>query len=179
MENVKIAISKTITDEAGNRKRVPSGVELDVPCFTIDELREHSAEAAAWAEAAVKTAILTSARNAGEQSKVAMDIQTLITPAAREGGAEALKLHREFVNSLVAFLKTTGKKAGVIAIWQSMASSAAAVAVATQAARDGLVNQLAAYAEQLSAEDAERFEAPLTKLHNNLTGTEEVSEDDF
>lgn len=179
MKQVQIQLTKTQTQADGSKKRVPTGITLEVPCFTIDDLREHSEAAAAWAEKAVEAAILTSARNAGEQSKVALDILTLITPATREGGAEALKAHREFVNALVAFLKTTGRKAGVIAIWSAMAGSAAAIATATQAARDGLVNQLEAFAAQLSEEEAVKYEAALTKLHSNLTGGNDVDEADF
>lgn len=179
MKNVEIAITATQTQADGSRKRVPTGVKLAVPVWTIEEMKAHSESAYQWAEKALESAILAAARNAGEQSKVAADILTLITPATREGGAEALKLHRAFVNSLVAYLKTTGRKAGVLAIWSSMASSSAAVATATQAARDGLLKQLTDYAEQLSAEDAAQFEGNINKLAAQLSGADDVDESDF
>lgn len=180
MSSIKtIIITKTVLDEVtGKNKRVPTGTELEVTVYTAAEIAEVEG-GSAWVEAAIESAILANARNAGEQDKLPKTILELITPAERAGGAEALKLHREFINSLVAYLKSTGRKAGVIAIWSAMAGSAAAIQTATQAARDGLVAQLEAYAASLSAEDATKFEANILKLSGNLTGSTEVNESDF
>ena len=174
-----IKIKPTVTRVVdGKKTRVESGVTLDVPVWTLDEISAVEG-GAAWAESAIESAILAQARNRGTQATISKTILELITPASREGTGEALKLHREAINALVAFLRTTGKKEAVLKIWAAMAGSAAALATSTQAAKDGLLKQVEPFAESLSAEDAERFTPFLTKLADALAGADDLDESDF
>src|SRR4030042_1440279 len=101
MKTVKIALTKTVSED-GIRVRRPTGIELEVPIYSFAELASHSAEAAAWAEAAIEAACLAKARNAGTKDAVHSSIDDLISKAERS--FEALKLHAAFSQSFAAYL---------------------------------------------------------------------------
>lgn len=178
MKTVKIALTSTVKGDNGKNVRKPTGVELEVPVYTVAELLEHSPEAAKWADAAIESACLAKARNAGTQPDVHTSIEQLIAVAERSG--EALKLHAAFAASFAAFLNThaSDKKQAVRDTLVAMARNKNILATSNEVRRTALADYLVAFTEALTAEQEAAYAAILENLINVCNG-EAVEDADF
>lgn len=177
MEKIKIALTSTVS-EGGKNIRKPTGVELEVPVYSYDELAEHSAEAAAWANAAIKAACLAKARNAGVQSAVHSSIDQLIEKAERSG--EALKLHAAFAADFAKFLTVhaADKKQAVRDTLVAMARNKNILATSNEVRRAALAGYLADFTEAATPEQETAYASILENLINVCNG-EAVEDVDF
>lgn len=177
MEQIKIALTSTVS-EGGKNVRKPTGVELLVPVYSYDELAEHSTEAAAWANDAIKAACLAKARNAGVQSAVHASIEALIAKAERSG--EALKLHAAFATDFAKFLQAhaADKKQAVRDTLVAMARNKNILATSNEVRRDALAGYLVAFTEAATADQEAAYGTILENLINVCNG-EAVEDADF
>lgn len=178
MENVKIELTATVKGDNGKNVRKPTGVTLEVPVYTVAELQAHSAEAAAWADAAIKAACLTKARNAGKQEDVHTSIEELIEKAERSG--EALKLHAAFATDFAKFLQThaSDKKQAVRDTLVAMARNKNILATSNEVRRTALADYLVAFTDAATADQEAAYSAILENLINVCNG-EAVEDADF
>lgn len=178
MENVKIELTATVKGDNGKNVRKPTGVTLEVPVYTVAELQAHSAEAAAWADAAIKAACLTKARNAGTQADVHTSIEQLIEKAERSG--DALRLHSAFAASFAAFLQThaADKKQAVRDTLVAMARNKNILATSNEVRRAALADYLAAFTAAATPEQETAYAGILENLINVCNG-EAVEDADF
>lgn len=177
MKIVKIALTSTVS-ENGKNVRKPTGVELEVPVFSVAELLAHSQEASDWVEAAVEAACLSKARNAGTQATVAATIEALIAKAERSG--EALKLHAAFATDFAKFLAVhaADKKQAVRDTLVAMARNKNILATSNEVRRAALADYLAAFTEAATAEQEAAYSSILANLIDVCNG-EAVEDADF
>lgn len=177
MKLIKIALTSTVS-EGGKNVRKPTGVELEVPVYSVEDLLTHSPEAAAWVEAAVEQACLAKARNAGTQSAVAQTIDALIAKAERSG--EALKLHAAFAADFAKFLQAhaADKKQAVRDTLVAMARNKNILATSNEVRRAALADYLAAFTAEATAEQEAAYATILENLINVCNG-EAVEDADF
>jgi hypothetical protein len=178
MKTVKIDLTKTAKQADGTNKRVPTGVSLEVPVYSVAEFTAHSEAAAQFVEDAVEAAILAKARNAGTQATVAMTIDAIIATAERSGAA--LAVAREFITDFTAYLATkSGKSAAVQALYTGMVKARATIALSSEARRLGLAAQLEQFVGELDAEGATKYQNILTTLNDLCSGTVELDDSDL
>lgn len=178
MKNVEIKLTKTVTGDNGKNVRQETGVVLNVPIFSCDELQAHSAEAAAWVEQAIEAATLAKARNAGTQATVATTIDSLIAVAQRSG--EALKLFAAFGKDFAEFLAkhASDKKQAVRDTLVAMARNKNILATSNEVRKQALTSQLEAFVEAMTAGQEEAYSAILENLLALCNG-EAVEDADF
>ena len=178
MKTVQIELTSTVKGDNGKNVRKPTGVVLEVPVWSAEELQAHSAEASAWVDAAVASACLAKARNAGTQPEVAQTIEQLIAVAERSGAA--LKLHAAFAADFAKFLTVhaSDKKQAVRDTLVAMARNKNILATSNEVRRTALADYLVAFTEALTAEQETAYSAILENLINVCNG-EAVEDADF
>jgi len=178
MKNVEIKLTKTVTGDNGKNVRQATGVVLNVPVFTAEELFAHSEAATAWVEQAIEAATLAKARNAGIQSDVATTIDSLIAKAERSG--EALKLFAAFGKDFAEFLAkhASDKKQAVRDTLVAMARNKNILATSNEVRKQALAAQLEAFAEVMTVEQEEAYVGIMENLVNLCNG-EAVEDADF
>ena len=178
MKITKIELTKTQKQADGTNKRVPTGVSLEVPVFTVAEFQNHSEAAAQFVEDAVEAAILAKARNAGTQATIATTIDAIIATAERSGAA--LAVAREFIADFTSYLATaSGKSQAVQALYTGMVKARATIALSSEARRQGLAAQLEQFVESIDAEGATKYQNILTTLNDLCEGTVELDDSDL
>ncbi len=102
---------------------------------------------------------------------IAETLEALIQAGVR-GGGEALAIRREMLQAFASYVSTLGKASNVQAAINQYASSAQALQIQPQKVKDSMTKYLTGFAESLTAEQAARFEAPLSKLVEACAGDE-------
>ena len=176
MKNVQIKLTKTIS-EGGKNVRKETGVVLDVPVYSYEELEAYSEEAKTFAEDAIEAACLAKARNAGEQSKVHSSIEELIAKAER---GEALKVHAEFCKSFAEHLAIAAaeKKQAVRDVLVGMARNKNVLATSNETRRAALAGYLQHYVENTTEANVAAYGSIVEGLVNACNG-EVIDDADF